>query len=54
MGNHIKTFQEQRDDAAYKTLSTDDELYEEQDGVARKTNDHIENYYEYVDRVPRL
>ena len=52
MGNHIKTFQEKREDAAYKTLDASHE--EQEKDVKRKQNDHIENYYEYVDKVHRL
>ncbi len=56
MGNHKRTIQEKREDIA--DLHIVEEAYEEMEAdnseLDREYRDNVKNYYEYIDKEPRL
>jgi len=56
MGNHKRTIQEKREDAANINIVEDafEELTTDNKELDRKYRDNVKNYYEYVDREPRI
>jgi len=57
MGNHIKSFQEQREDASdflAEDAITEFETHKKPLEVFEDVTDEVKNYYEYIDKEHRL